>query len=108
MQMTRKNPAIPRRKRTVTFRLRAHPGKLLWRHNEEKLQLRFWENDELLAAFTAPSGRDRDTVLLVKSVAEFAGEEFLGLRKIVHAPADSRAISIHFPPLLTTFRTRGQ
>jgi hypothetical protein len=41
-------------------------------------------------------------------VAEFAGEEFLGLRKIVHTRADSRAISIHFPPLLTTFRTKGQ
>jgi hypothetical protein len=41
-------------------------------------------------------------------MTEFAGEEFLGLRVVVHAPADSRAISIHFPPLLTTLRAKGQ
>ena len=70
--------------------------------------LRLGQNDELLATFAAPPGGNGDTVLLVKSVTEFAGEEFLGLRKIVHTPADSRAISIHFPPLVTTFRTGGQ
>jgi hypothetical protein len=41
-------------------------------------------------------------------VTEFAGEEFLGLRVVVHTRAEWRAISIHFPPLLTTFRTKGQ
>ena len=70
--------------------------------------LRLRQNDELLAAIAAPAGGNGDAVFLVQSVAEFAGEEPLGLREIFHAPADSRAISIHFPPLLTTFRTRGQ
>jgi hypothetical protein len=41
-------------------------------------------------------------------MTEFAGKEFLGLRIVVHTAAANCAILIHFPPLLTTFRTRGQ
>src|SRR2546423_1830866 len=108
MKMAQENPALFRGNRAVAFRLRTHASKLLVRHDKKKLVLRLGQDDELLAAFSAPAGRDRDPVLLVEGVTEFAGEEFLGLRVVVHAPADSRAISIHFPPLLTTFRTRGQ
>ena len=53
-------------------------------------------------------GRNGDTVLPIHDMPELAGEEFLGLRVVVHAPADACAILIHFPPLLTTFRTKGQ
>ena len=106
--MAQKNPALFRGNRAVAFYLRTHPSKLLVRHDEKKLMLGLGQDDELFAPVSAPAGRDRDTVLLVEGVTEFAGEEFLGLRVVVHAPADSCAISIHFPPLLTTFRTRGQ
>jgi hypothetical protein len=41
-------------------------------------------------------------------VTKLAGEEFLGLRVGVHTPVAIRSILIHFPPLLTTSRTRGQ
>src|SRR5437762_10916090 len=108
MQMAQKNPAIPGRNRAVTFRLRAHPGKFLLRHDEKKLMLRFGQNDEFLAALATPARRDRDPILFVNGVTEFAGEEFLWLSGVVHTPADRCAISIHFPPLLTTLRARGQ
>ena len=70
--------------------------------------LRFGQNDEIFAAFAAPAGRNGDAVFFVDGVTKFAGEEFLGLRVVVHAPAENCSISIHFPPLLTTFRTKGQ
>src|SRR4051812_24372380 len=107
MEVAQKNAAIPGRERAVTLGLGAHPRKFLGRHDEKKLMLGFGQNDELLAPVAAPAGRNGDSVFLVESVAEFAGEEFLGLR-VFHTPADSCAISIHFPPLLTTFRTKGQ
>ena len=70
--------------------------------------LRFGENDELFAALGAPAGRNGDPVFLVNGMTEFAGEEFLWLSGVVHTPADRCAISIHFPPLLTTLRATGQ
>src|SRR5437016_14485725 len=100
MQMAQKNPAIPRRNRAVIFRLRAHPGKFLLRHDEKKLVLRFGQNNELLAALSTPARWDRDPVLFVNRVTEFAGEEFLGLSGVVHTPADRCALSIIFPLLL--------
>jgi hypothetical protein len=108
MQVAQKNPAFPRRNRVVTFRERAHPGKLLGRHDEKKLVLRLGQKNKFLAPVSAPAGRNRDTILFVDGVTEFAGEESLWLSGIVHAPADSCAISIHFPPLLTTLRAKGQ
>src|SRR3954468_8870818 len=107
MEMTRKNPAIPCRERTVALGLGTHPGEFLRRHDQQILMLGLGQNDELRAALAAPAGRNGDPIFLVQSMAEFAGKEFLGLREVFHAPADSCAISIHFPPLLTTFRTRG-
>src|ERR1700682_2366198 len=108
MQWTQKNPAVSRGNGAVAFGMRAHPGKRLLGHDEEKLMLGFRQDDELFTLVLPPAGWDRDPMLLVDGMTEFAGEEFLGLRVVVHAPADGCAISIHFPPLLTTFRTRGQ
>ena len=108
MEMAQKNPALFRGNRTVSFGLSAHAIELPVRHDEEKLMLRLGQDDEVLATLSAPARRNRDTVLLVNGVTEFAGEEFLGLRVVVNARAEWRAISIHFPQLLTTFRTKGQ
>jgi hypothetical protein len=108
MEMAQKNPALFRGHRTVIFGLRAHAIELPVRHDEEKLMLRFGQDDEVLATVSAPARWNGNTVLLVNGVTEFAGEEFLGLRVVVHARAEWRATSIHFPPLLTTFRTQGQ
>jgi hypothetical protein len=108
MQVAQKNSAFSRRNRVVTFGQRAHPGKFLLRHDQKKLVLRFGQKNECLATVSAPAGRNRDTILFVNCVTEFAGEESLWLSGIVHAPADSCAISIHFHPLLTTLRAKGQ
>ena len=70
--------------------------------------MRFGQNDKVFARATTPAGRDGDAVFFVKRMTELAGEEFLGLRVVVHARAENRSILIHFPPLLTTFRTKGQ
>src|SRR6476469_2576284 len=106
--MTQENPAIARRNRTVALRPRTHPEKFLLRHDQKKLVLRFGQNDEFFRTVAAPAGRDGDPVFFVNGVTEFAGEEFLWLSGIVHTPADRCAISIHFPPLLTTLRAMGQ
>src|SRR5205823_7774535 len=97
MQMAQKNPAVARGNGRVAFRLGAHADKLFRGHDEEKLLLRFGQNNELFAAVPAPARRDSDPVLVVDGVTELAGKEFLGLRDVVHAPADECAISIHFP-----------
>jgi hypothetical protein len=108
MELTQKRPAIAGRKRGVRFGLGAHAGELLFRHDEEKRVLRMRQENELFALTPPPAKWYGDPVFLVERMAEFAGEEFLGLRVVFHTPADKSAISIHFPPLLTTFRTRGQ
>ena len=79
MEMAQKNPALLRGNRTVSFGLSTHAIEFPVGHDEEKLMLRFGQDNEVLATLSAPTRRNRDTVLLVKGVAEFAGEEFLGL-----------------------------
>src|SRR4051812_48088479 len=66
------------------------------------------KNNELFGTVVPPARWDRDAILFVNGVTKFAGEEFLWLRGRVHTPAERCAISIHFPPLLTTLRARGQ
>jgi hypothetical protein len=41
-------------------------------------------------------------------MTEFAGVEELGWRWRIHTREENSTILTHFPPLLTTFRTRGQ
>src|SRR6476646_4216052 len=108
MEVAQKDPAIAGGNGAVIFRLSTHPSELLLRHAQKKLMLRFGKNDELFAALAPPTGRNGDPVFFVDGVPELAGEEFLGLRVVVHPPADGCAISIHFSPLLTTLHARGQ
>ena len=65
----------------------------------------FGQDDEILALSAAPAGWNRDAVFFVDGMTKLAGEKFLGLRVGVHARA-SCSILIHFPPLLTTSRTK--
>src|SRR2546423_7833623 len=68
MEMAQKNPAFLRGNGTVSFGLSAHPIELPVGHDEEKLMLRFGQNDEVLATLSAPARGNRDTVLLVNGV----------------------------------------
>ena len=77
MQLAKKNTAISRRNSLVVFNRGAHARKLLRRHDQQKLIMRFRKNDEFFGAMAAPAGRDGDAIFLVNGVAEFAGEEEL-------------------------------
>ena len=70
--------------------------------------IRLGEKNELLTIISAPARRNGDAVLIVDGVTEIAGVESLRLRIVFHTPVENRAILIHFPPLLTTFRATGQ
>ena len=69
---------------------------------------RFRKNDEFFGAIASPARGDGDAIFLVNGVAEFAGEESLGWRWRVHMREENSTILTHFPPLLTTFRAKGQ
>src|SRR5262245_2910116 len=105
MELTRENSAIARRNRTVGLGLCAHSGELLFGHDQKILVARFGQDDEILAFSATPAGWNRDSVFLVDGMTKLAGEKFLGLRVGVHARANC-SILIHFPPLLTTSRTK--
>ena len=49
-----------------------------------------------------------DSILLINGVMELPGVETLNWRIGIHRAVEGRAILIHFLPLLTTFRARGQ
>ena len=106
--MPQEDAPLTRRHRRVRFRLRAHTRERFVRHDEEEFLLRFRENDEIFAIGTPPARRNGDPVLVIDRVAEFAGEESLGVRVEIHTPVEEFAILIHFAPFLTTFRTTGQ
>jgi hypothetical protein len=108
MELAQKDPAITGSEGAVRLGLRAHAGKLLFRHNKEILVLGMGQDDELLGLSAPPTEWDGDPVLLVNGMTKLSGKKFLGLRIVFHTAADKCAILIHFPPLLTTFRTVGQ
>ena len=69
---------------------------------------RLWKNDEFFGAIASPACGNCDAILLVDRVPEFTGKESFGWRRLFHMREENSTILTHFPPLLTTFRARGQ
>jgi hypothetical protein len=108
MQVARENAAIAWRNPGCECRRRAHPIKLLVRHNQQALLVGVREQNKIFAISVTPARGDGEAILFVDRVTKIAGVEGLRLRFVVHTPVDRRAILIHFPPFLTTFHASGQ
>ena len=69
---------------------------------------RFRKNDELLGAIASPARRDGDTIFLIDRVLELARVDRLAVGRCGHMREEICSTLTHFPPLLTTFRAKGQ
>ena len=58
MKLAGEYAAIALGKRAVRSGLHSHPGKLLRRHNQQKLPARLGQNDELLGLLAAPARKE--------------------------------------------------
>ena len=103
--MPQKNTSLTRRDRRVRFRLRAHASELSVGHDEKEFLLRLRQNNKILRFPTTPARRNRETILLVDGMTELARVEGLGLRVVVHTPAEDFAIRRRLVTVLAASRS---
>src|SRR6266513_1692887 len=108
MQLAQENAALACGDVGIAFRGRAHAGKFLRRHDEEKLILGIGQKNEFLGTLSTPTGGDGDAIFFVDGVTKFAGVKGLSRGDAVHGPAGLASTLIHFVPLLTTTAACGQ
>src|SRR5882724_6080764 len=65
VQLAQENPAISRGNSLVRFCRRAHSGKLVRGHDEQKLLTRLGQKDEVFSFASPPARRNGDSILLV-------------------------------------------
>jgi hypothetical protein len=82
VEVSQEYAAITRGNSGMRFRRRTHAGKLLRRHDQEKLMIRLRKNDELFGTIASPARGNGDAIFVVNGMAELAGEECRGRWRI--------------------------
>src|SRR5438874_540639 len=108
MQLAQENAALACGDASVAFRGRAHAGKFLQRHEEEKLILGIRQKNEFFGTLSTATRGDGDASFFIDGVPKFAGVKGVSRGDAIHGPAGLTSTLIHFVPLLTTTAPCGQ
>jgi len=73
MELSQIDAQIPRGNVRCIFSGSADPGKFLWRHNEQELPVRFWNDEEFLClARTPPARGNCDPMFVIELMTKFS------------------------------------
>src|SRR5438445_13785054 len=78
MKLAQKHAAISRGHIRIGFSRRAHAGKLLRRHDEEKLMIRFRQKNKFLARAATPACGNGDSGLIIDRMTKLTRVENFG------------------------------